>query len=33
MLPISILGQCIALHIKNWQFVEGCILHIILKQW
>jgi len=27
MLCIFILGQCAALHIKNWQFVEGCILH------
>ena len=30
---IFILGQCIALRIKNGQFDEGCILFIILKQW
>ena len=24
---IFILGRCVALRIKNWQFEEGCILH------
>jgi len=27
-----ILGQCVALRIKNWQFDEVCILHIVLQQ-
>jgi len=33
MLHIFILGQCVALLIKNWQFDEGCILHIMLQRW
>jgi len=28
-----ILGQCVALSIKHWQFDEGCILHIMLQHW
>jgi len=32
-LRVFILGQCVALCIKNWQFDEGCILHIMLQQW
>jgi len=28
-----ILGQCVALRIKKWQFDEGHILHIMLQQW
>jgi len=31
-LRIFILGQCVALRIKNWQFNEGCIVHITLQQ-
>ena len=31
-LHISILSQCIALRIKNWQFDERCILHTMLQQ-
>ena len=27
-----ILGKYVALRIKNWQFDEGCMLHIMLQQ-
>jgi len=30
---LVILGQCVALGVKNWQFDEGCIIHIMLQQW